>query len=269
MTTYNRAQVLPRAIGSVLNQSFQDFELIIVDDGSTDNTKDVLKDIESYYGEKWKFNAYGKGPRIIVYHRKENSADEQKRIGKAVEPTNDGLKRARGKYIAHFDDDDVYWQDRLLIAVKILEENPQLDLIYGDFLWALMKDNKEIYSRACRQEFSKDKLFNKGNMFSGMEAMYRREVYEKVGEWSFDISGGRDKRMGRIGADWDYWKRVCSAGFNIKHIPFIMGVTISKSHPDYLNPNRDFWKDIKEWDTHDDDVTKDCDAGIGRTVCLR
>ncbi len=243
MTTYNREKILPRAIESVLRQPYEDWELIIGNDASTDNTQSI---IDQYC---WKYS------RIRCVERKESSADEQKRVGKAIEPVNDGLRKMNPKteYIAHLDDDDLYWPDRLNIPVKILEENPQFDMIYGDYIGIMMKDGKEVIGRAYRRDFDANYLLTKGNFFSNMETMYRKNVYDKIGDWSFSIKGGRDKRMGRIGSDGNYWRRVCSAGFIIAHIPFIMGVTISKSHPDFMNPDRDFWK-IKEWSCRDDNT---------------
>ena len=84
--TYNRANLLPRAINSVLNQTFKDFELIIVDDGSTDNTRKVVKEFEE------------KDSRI-KYIWQEN-------FGGPAKPTNTGLKISKGKYIAFLDSDN-------------------------------------------------------------------------------------------------------------------------------------------------------------------
>ena len=104
MATYNRAaSLLPRAIENTLNQSFADFELIIVDDGSTDETQRVLKDYQN------------QDNRIVIAH--------QPNSGLAT-ARNHGLQLARGKYIALMDDDDISMPKRLEKQLLYLENSP-------------------------------------------------------------------------------------------------------------------------------------------------
>src|SRR3989344_1436560 len=90
MPTYNRAHLVGRAIESVISQTFQDWELIVIDDASTDGTLEML--------HGWR----NKDPRIVVIH---NAVNQYPDISKTL---NQGLAVARGKYIARVDDDD-YW----------------------------------------------------------------------------------------------------------------------------------------------------------------
>jgi len=83
--TYNRAQLVGRAIQSALNQTYQDFEIIVVDDGSTDNTEEAMKG----FGDE----------RIRYIRHKENS-------GSSAAPGNTAIRTARGEYIAFQDSDD-------------------------------------------------------------------------------------------------------------------------------------------------------------------
>jgi glycosyltransferase involved in cell wall biosynthesis len=85
--TYNRANLLPRAIKSVLNQTFQDFELIVVDDGSTDNTRKVVEEFQ-------------KGDSRVKYFYKENGGPGSAR--------NFGLKNAKGNFVIFLDSDDMF-----------------------------------------------------------------------------------------------------------------------------------------------------------------
>ena len=92
MATYNRANVVGRAIDSILNQTYKNFELIIVDDGSTDRTYEVLK----------KYAA--KDKRIVLL--------KQNNLGLAA-ARNAGVGKVQGKFIAFMDDDDVSVSNRL------------------------------------------------------------------------------------------------------------------------------------------------------------
>jgi glycosyltransferase involved in cell wall biosynthesis len=109
--TYNSAQYLPETIESVLSQSWQDFEIIIVDDGSTDNTQEI---VEAFNSTK------------IRYIRQENSGGPSK-------PRNVGVHHARGKYISLFDSDDLMSRNKLAQAVAFLERYSDLGLLFANF----------------------------------------------------------------------------------------------------------------------------------------
>lgn len=108
---YNAAQYLPESIQSVLSQSWQDFEIIIVDDGSTDNTREVVGAFNSIK---------------IRYVRQENS-------GGPSRPRNVGIHHARGKYISLFDSDDLMSRNKLAEAVPFLERYSDLGLLFANF----------------------------------------------------------------------------------------------------------------------------------------
>ncbi len=108
---YNAAQYLPESIQSVLLQSWQDFEIIIVDDGSTDNTQEVVGAFNSIK---------------IRYVRQENS-------GGPSRPRNVGIHHARGKYISLFDSDDLMSRNKLAEAVSFLERYSDLGLVFANF----------------------------------------------------------------------------------------------------------------------------------------
>lgn len=106
MPVYNVEKYVAEAIESVLNQTFSDFELILLDDCSADESAEIIKTFDD--------------PRI-VYHRNE------KNLGLANN-LNVGLKMARGKYIARADSDDICLPTRFETQVKFLENNPDIDL---------------------------------------------------------------------------------------------------------------------------------------------
>jgi glycosyltransferase involved in cell wall biosynthesis len=110
LTVFNRSVYLPRSIDSVLNQTFLNWELIAIDDGSTDNSFEVLK----YYEKKFP------GIKII---RQENR-------GLAIS-RNRGIMLSSGKYITFLDSDDEYEKSHLLKRIMYLETYPNIDLLYG------------------------------------------------------------------------------------------------------------------------------------------
>lgn len=109
LPTYNREDVVRTAIESILNQSFTNFEFIIVDDGSTDSTSDIIKE-------------YAKKDKRIVYVKNEKNSG-------IVTSLNRGLDIARGKYIARMDDDDASHRGRLERQVQAMEEHPEIAIL--------------------------------------------------------------------------------------------------------------------------------------------
>lgn len=98
--TFNRAHILPETINSVLNQTFTDFEIIVVDDGSTDNTKEIVANIND---------------NKINYIYQKNSERSAAR--------NNGIKNAKGKYICFLDSDDFFEKNHLSVLYNYLTSN--------------------------------------------------------------------------------------------------------------------------------------------------
>ncbi|WP_294956573.1 glycosyltransferase family 2 protein [uncultured Fibrobacter sp.] len=106
LPSYNRAHILPRAIESILGQTYKDIELIIVDDGSSDNTAEVVGRFSD---------------SRIVYVRQENAG--------ACAARNNGIAHARGDYIAFQDSDDIWHQDKLEKQLATLQ-NTGADVVF-------------------------------------------------------------------------------------------------------------------------------------------
>lgn len=112
MPAYNSEMYISEAIESVINQSYKNFELIIVDDGSTDRTPEII-------------DKYAKTDlRIKVFHR-ENAGVSSAR--------NFALQNICGEYVTFIDSDDIYYTDRLKIMLEIFEQHPKCDAIFADF----------------------------------------------------------------------------------------------------------------------------------------
>lgn len=107
--TYNRADKLDYSVRSVLDQTYEDFKLIIVDDCSTDNTEDVVE---------------GFGDDRIVYHRLEVNKG-------AAGARNEGVRLADTEFIAFHDSDDKWLPDKLEKQVRYIEDYPEVSLVYG------------------------------------------------------------------------------------------------------------------------------------------
>jgi glycosyltransferase involved in cell wall biosynthesis len=112
MTVYNGEKYLSKTIKSILNQTFKNFEFIIVDDGSTDNTKKVIKEYEKK-DSRIKYIYYGKNKGYENLHN----------------VVNRGLDECSGKYIARTDADDISYKDRLNIQHEYLEKHPRIFMI--------------------------------------------------------------------------------------------------------------------------------------------
>jgi glycosyltransferase involved in cell wall biosynthesis len=111
LPTYNRAKFLPQAFASIRSQTFADWELIVVDDGSTDDTKQLVDDLSKTM------------PGPVRYQYQANQG--------AYGARNTGLDQARGRYIAFFDSDDVWLPDYLSACAQALNANADVDWVYG------------------------------------------------------------------------------------------------------------------------------------------
>ncbi len=108
VVTYNRACFLKGALDSIKRQTFKDYEIIVVDDGSTDNTKEI---VEKYEGIRYIFQEHGG-------------------ISKA---RNTAIKAAKGKWIATLDSDDLWKEDKLQKQVDYLRDHPDCRIVYSNY----------------------------------------------------------------------------------------------------------------------------------------
>ena len=172
--TYNRGWILKEAIDSVLSQTFTDYELIVVDDGSTDNTTDILK----FYPE-------------IKLIRQENRGVSAAR--------NMGVKASSGKYLAFLDSDDLWLPGKLEKQVNFFDKNPDADICQTEEIWI---------RNGTRVNPKKKHLKPSGMIFekclelclvSPSAVMMTREV--------FDEAGGFDETLPAC-EDYDLWLRI-------------------------------------------------------------
>jgi len=189
MGTWNRAHLIERAIQSVQAQNFKDWELIIADDGSTDDTRKIVVEWQK------------KEPRIIFVHNSVNQG-----ISKNY---NTGLRIARGEYVAMIDDDDPWLTpEKLTTQINFLDKHTDY-VGCGGGVVVVNTQGKELY-RYLKPET--DKAIRSKMLFSNPMAnsttLFRRAAGEAVGWYdeSTRYSGDRDfwLKMGRIGQLYNF-----------------------------------------------------------------
>jgi hypothetical protein len=149
MPTFNRVRFLPQAIESIRAQQFGDWELIIVDDGSTDETPRLIQELTADLVQP------------VKYFRQENQG--------AYAARNRGLDHATGKYIAFFDSDDVWLPHHLLDCVDALDVNADIDWVYGacrlvDADTQQVLNENSFYEGSREREFQKLACEKRGNL---------------------------------------------------------------------------------------------------------
>lgn len=177
MATYNNADFIVEAIESVLTQDYRNLELIIVDDGSTDGTPDILA-------------AYAEDPRVTMI-RQENQ-------GQTV-AKNAGLARSRGKYVAFCDSDDYWLPGKIGKQVEVAETSPSIGLVYGRARWIDSKGNEltALKMKPFQGRVTAQLLIR--NFVTFCTAMVRREAFDSI--------GGFDERL-RMSIDYDAWLKI-------------------------------------------------------------
>jgi glycosyltransferase involved in cell wall biosynthesis len=203
--TYNRLPMVSEAVESVLAQGFEDLELIVVDDGSTDGTGEEL-------------NRYG--GRVKLLRHSENRGVSAAR--------NRGIREARGKYIAFLDSDDLWVKGKLKAQVEFLDDNPQYPLCYTDEIW--IRKGKRVNPMLKHAKYS-GWIFEKCLplcIISPSSAMMRKTLFSKVGLFDEALP---------VCEDYDFWLRV-SSRFPIFFIDRKL-IVKQGGHPDQLSQR--FW----------------------------
>lgn len=188
LPTFNRGSVLARAIGSVLNQTYADLELLVIDDASTDDTRDV---VQSIHDER------------LRYLRLANN------VGPAA-ARNAGIRQARGDLIAFQDSDDEWLPGKLEEQMKVFENAPaEVGVVYTGF-WKVQGDKKTYIpsSTTPRMEGNIHDILLRGNFVGTPTAVVKKECFGKAGMF--------DEEMAML-EDWELWIRI-SAYYQFRFI---------------------------------------------------
>jgi len=208
--TYNRSHFLPMTLESVSNQTYQEeYEIIVVDDGSTDNTEEILK--------KW----IKKEPRLKVVKHKTNKG--------AASARNTGISIAKGKYILFLDSDDRLLPEALKIFAEAVKNQSNKEVFIG----ATLKENKiGKIKKVTIPNITENKMFNLKNFidgkFSGCLYLVKKEI---LNYWPFPEN--LKVREDFVARGW--WIAL------YKVFPIKNAVGIIKDHPDRLRYKTEFY----------------------------
>jgi len=179
---YNQAKYLRDAIDSVLNQTFQDLEIIIVDDGSIDETRDVV----------FSYNH----TRITYIHQKNKGLSSAR---------NTGIKASIGNYLAFLDADDLFLPNKIENQIIALDNNPSLILVLSG--WGFVDENGSIISKI--RPWGKNPNLDLESWLIGIPfvihgALFRRDCFETIGMFDATLTGSED---------WDLFIRIASSKY--------------------------------------------------------
>ncbi|MFV0186645.1 glycosyltransferase [Empedobacter falsenii] len=182
LPVYNGELYLKDAISSILNQTFNDFEFIIINDGSTDNSLNIINSFDDN--------------RIVLIDQQNQG------LAKSL---NNGLKKAKGKYIARMDADDIALPNRFERQIQYLKENPNIKLL-GTAIDMIDKDGNIIATDVpyTGDAFLKKFLKKVGNPFKHPTVIFDREIALKV--------GGYNENIGKYFEDYFLWNEIAHYG---------------------------------------------------------
>ena len=236
LPTYNRAHIIEKAIQSVLNQTYQDFEIIIIDDGSKDDTEKIIRGFQE------------KDKRIKYIRFEENKG--------AAAARNAGIKMSKGEYITFQDSDDEWVIDKLEKQMKIIETSSENIVVYCGF-WRIDGDEKTYIPdiNISNREGNIHKELLKGNFVDTPSILLPKKNLEKIGMF--------DENLLRL-QDWDLSIRL-SKYYNFKlideplYISYLLSDSISANDETFIPSiriilfkyldkiNKDFKKNRKTW----------------------
>lgn len=158
LPSYNHANYIEEAIISIANQTYKNIELIIIDDGSTDGSDEIIKKLQ----EKHTFN----------YEHQINCG--------LIKTLDKLIKKANGKYISLFSSDDLYTLNKIEKLVNFLEQNTNYAMVYSKI--ALIDAHSHVY-KTVEEPYKAGKIFEdllSGNFFiNGLGVLIKKEIYEK------------------------------------------------------------------------------------------
>jgi glycosyltransferase involved in cell wall biosynthesis len=167
--TYNRGNIIGETITSIVNQTYKEWEIIIVDDGSTDRTEQTIEDFMKFYPIKYGKINQNKGPSFA---------------------RNTGMKVANGSYAAFLDSDDVWASTFLEKLSSVLDDNYKVGLVYCDS--QLYDEKKTPQYKFTFPDYDYKKLLNSDGMIPTGSFLFRTKYWNEVGEFREDMMRAED-----------------------------------------------------------------------------
>jgi glycosyltransferase involved in cell wall biosynthesis len=199
--TYNRASLILETLESVYAQSYRPIELIIVDDGSTDNTRDIIKQWQNGLKNIEGFNIY--------YYWQENHGGAAAR--------NFGLSKSIGEYVQFLDSDDLLHKNKIEAQVAVLLSNPAVQAVYCAwrtlFTSGILKYGPWCQKQAMPSEDSMLRGYISGSWFVPPHVfLFSRNLVDSIGLWDTKLVQGQDR---------DYVIRILINGCKFLHVPSV------------------------------------------------
>jgi teichuronic acid biosynthesis glycosyltransferase TuaG len=195
MPAYNAAQYIAASIDSVINQTYENWELIVVNDGSSDNTQEII-------------DAYAlKDPRIKGLNQLNQGMGASRNNGYAI---------SKGFWISYLDSDDLWHPTKLEKELEVTDENAKYDVVFSEG-WSFNNDDLNELSRYRTKagiydnvQMYREQLTR--NIITVCSVMVKRSIIEVVGGWD-------ESKANQGCADYDYWFRMARAGANFICVP--------------------------------------------------
>jgi len=225
ITTYNRPERIPKALETVLKQTFQYFEIIVVDGANSSSNKGRVERYQNY-------------DHRIKYVPVEDEAVNYVSYKGIQHSRNVGCKKAKGKYIAMLDDDDLWDEDKLKKQVKILEENQKVGLVLC--YTKIETEGEDIIDKTKIKPDYKD-LLKSYNLSSTSSYLVRREILEEIGYWNEELRGMHE---------YDIALKLSKLGYEIETVPEVLmirnrisNITVESGHYYYFKISEivDLW----------------------------
>lgn len=208
--TYNRAHLILDTLNSVKNQSFIDFELIVVDDESTDNTRVV---VENY----------------ISNNKLKNTSYYYKTNGERGAARNYGIERAKGQFLTFLDSDDLFYPNHLYLASNFISKNPDIFVFHSAYEFSNQK-NELIRKVVYPHNNNLNQAILNGNVFSCFGMFLKSDIFNELRfEEDIALSGSED---------WLLWLQV-SARYNIYFQKQVSGCMIQHDERSVMNFKED------------------------------
>ncbi|RLJ09520.1 MAG: glycosyltransferase family 2 protein [Candidatus Aenigmatarchaeota archaeon] len=184
--TYNRAEFLKIAVESVLEQDFDDFELLVIDDGSTDNTKQIIENINN--------------PKIRYFYQQNQGPSSARNLG---------IKQAKGEWLCFLDSDDRFRKNKLSTAYEYIKKYPEYKIFHTEEIW--YKNGKFLSPKKTHKKPNGYVFENalKICCISLSTAIIHKNVFKKIGLFDENFPACED---------YEFWLRATFA-YPVKLIP--------------------------------------------------